>query len=383
MGSRLNFAGSLAVVFLASAPVLAAPAVPPDPLSVVQKLPAPSPHWMWINDFVFPHMADGQAILLDGDSGTFLGLLSTGYGFTRINLPRDGSIIYSPETYFSRGTRGDRTDVVTLYDPRTLTVSGEIQLPAKRASNMPMMSNSELTDDDRFLIVYNFNPAQSVSVVDTKSRRFVGEIETAGCALVYVTGPRSFFSVCADGSLLDVRLNDDGKLANQQRTAPMFDVRKDPVTEKAVRVGDTWYFVSFGGTMYPVTASGSGLKAGETWSLVSAAERQQQWRPGGLQQLAVHTSSKRLYSIMHQGPVETHKDPGKDVWVYDIAQKTRVQKIALKNLSGSIQVTRDAKPLLFSIFIDSQTTDVYDAVSGNYLRSIEHVGTTPTIMVNP
>jgi methylamine dehydrogenase heavy chain len=220
-------------------------------------------------------------------------------------------------------------------------------------------------------------------VVDTKTRKFVGEIETAGCALVYVTGARSFFSVCADGSLLDVRLNDEGKLANQQRTARMFDVARDPVTEKAVRAGDTWYFVSFGGTMYPVTSGATGLKAGETWSLVSAAERQQQWRPGGLQQLAVHPSLKRLYSIMHQGPVETHKDPGKEVWVYDLARKTRVQKIAMKNLSGSIQVTRDAKPLLFSIFIDSQTTDVYDALSGSPLRSIEHIGTTPTIMVNP
>jgi methylamine dehydrogenase heavy chain len=328
-------------------------------------------------------MSDGQALLVDGDSGKFVGLLSTGFGFARINVLRDSSLIYSPETYFSRGTRGDRTDVVSLYDPRTLTVTGEISIPAKRSSNMPMMANSEFTDDERFLLIYNFNPAQSVSVVDTKARKFVGEIETAGCALVYPTGPRSFFSICGDGTLLDVELTDDGKLAKQQRSARVFDVAKDPVTEKAVRLGDTWLFVSFDGTMYPVVASASGLKAGPKWSLVSAAERQQNWRPGGLQQLALHASSKRLYSIMHQGGPYTHKDPGKDVWVYDIDKKTRVQKIALKNPAGSIQVTRDAKPLLFSIFIESTTTDVYDALSGAHLRSIENVGTTPTIMVNP
>jgi methylamine dehydrogenase heavy chain len=383
MRRGLKYTGSVIAGFLAGAQVLAAAALPADPISVVQKLPAPSPHWMWVNDFVFPHMTDGQAILVDGDSGKYLGLLSTGFGFTRINIPRDGSVIYSPETYFSRGTRGDRSDVVTLYDPRTLSVSGEISIPAKRSSNMPMMSNSELTDDDRFLLIYNFNPAQSVSVVDTKARRFVGEIETAGCALVFPTGPRSFFSMCADGTLLDVRLNEEGKQASQKRTARMFDVANDLVTEKAVRIGSTWYFVSFSGTVHPVTASDAGISAARTWSLVSAEERQQQWRPGGLQLLAAHASLRRLYVIMHQGPVETHKDPGKDVWVYDLAKNTRVQKIPLKNLTGSIQVTRDAKPLLFSIFIDSQTTDVYDAVSGNYLRSIEHIGTTPTIMVNP
>jgi methylamine dehydrogenase heavy chain len=200
---------------------------------------------------------------------------------------------------------------------------------------------------------------------------------------VYPTGPRSFFSICGDGTLLDVKLTDAGKLASQQRSSRVFDVANDPVTEKAVRLGDTWLFVSFGGTMYPVVANATGLEARPTWSLVSAAERQQNWRPGGLQQLAVHASLKRLYSIMHQGGVDTHKNPGKEVWVYDIDKRARVQKIALKNPAGSIQVTRDAKPLLFSIFIESTTTDVYDALSGAHLRSIENVGTTPTIMVNP
>ncbi|MFX8934007.1 amine dehydrogenase large subunit, partial [Acinetobacter baumannii] len=75
-------------------------------------------------------------------------------------------MIYSPETYFSRGTRGERTDVVTLYDPAHLSVIGEISVPPKRSSNMPMLSNAQLTDDGRFLMIYNFTPAQSITVVD-------------------------------------------------------------------------------------------------------------------------------------------------------------------------------------------------------------------------
>ena len=79
-----------------------------------------SKHWVWVNDFVFPHMADGMAYLVDGDSGRYLGTLSTGYSFAHVLLARDGKLIYSPETYFARGTRGTRTDVVTLYDSGTL-----------------------------------------------------------------------------------------------------------------------------------------------------------------------------------------------------------------------------------------------------------------------
>jgi methylamine dehydrogenase heavy chain len=375
--------GGFAVLLAALQSAGMAAALPADPIGVVSTLPAASPHWVWVNDFVFPHMTDGQALLLDGDSGKFLGLLSTGFGFTRVNLARDGKLIYSPESYFSRGTRGDRTDVVTLYDPRKLAPVTEIAIPPKRSSNMPMMSNSELTDDERFLLIYNFNPAQSVTVVDTQSRKFVGEIETSGCALVYPTGPRSFFSICADGALLDVRLDDTGHAASQKRTARMFDVATDPVTEKGVRLGDTWTFVSFGGTFYTVSSTASGLAPGAKWSGLSGTERQQNWRPGGLQQLAVHAGTKRLYSVMHQGPVESHKDPGNEVWVYDLSKRSRVQRITLKNPAGSIQVTKDTKPLLFAAFIGSTTVDVYDATSGANLRSIENVGTTPTILVTP
>jgi methylamine dehydrogenase heavy chain len=349
----------------------------------VASLPVPaSKHWVWVNDFVFPHMSDGMAYLVDGDSGRYLGTLSTGYSFAHLLLSRDGKIIYSPETYFSRGTRGTRTDVVTLYDPGKLMPIGEIIIPPKRSSNLPMIANNVLTDDDRFLLIYNFNPAQSVTVVDTKLRKFVREIETPGCALVYPTGPRSFFSVCGDGSLSLAKLDDDGA-AQQQRTQPLFDLAADPVTEKPVRIGPVWYFVSFAGRIYPLNVGPEHAVVGKSWWLTTDPERKDGWRPGGVQQLAVNTRASRLYAIMHRGGVETHKDPGKDVWVFDVSTRQRVQQFALKNLASSIQLSTDEKPLLYSIFIDRTDLDIYDAASGKLLRSVDHIGTTPTVMVTP
>ncbi len=341
-----------------------------------------SKHWVWVNDFVFPHMADGMAYLIDGDSGRYLGTLSTGYGFARVVLSRDGRIIYSPETYFSRGTRGKRTDVVTLYDPGTLKVVDEIAIPPKRSSNLPMMANQVLTDDDRFLLIYNFNPAQSVTVVDTQLRKFVREVETPGCALIYPTGPRSFFSVCGDGSLSLIELDDSGA-AHLKRTQPVFDMASDPVTEKAVRSGRIWYFVSFSGQIYPLEVDAQHAVMGTTWRLTSDGERKAGWRPGGLQQLALNSQGSRLYAIMHRGGIETHKDPGKDVWVFDLSTRQRVQQFSLKNLASSIQISADQQPLLYSIFIEAPDLDIYDAASGKLLRSVAHVGTTPTIMVTP
>lgn len=352
-----------------------------DPL-VGMDLPAKSsPHWVWVNDVVFHHMADGKAFLLDGDKGTMLGMLNTGFGFNGVVLPSDRSLIYSPEIYFSRGTRGTRTDVVTVYDGRKLAPVAEIPVEAKRASSIPMLANSGLTDDDRFLLVYNFTPAQSVSVVDTKSRKFVGEVEIPGCALVYPTGPRGFFSLCNDGVALHVQLDDSGRATAKTRSAKLFDPEKDPVTEKAVRDGSTWYFVSFAGSVLPVDVSGTVPRARASWSLLDAAARKESWRPGGIQHLALHRGAKRLYSLMHVGGPDTHKDPGNEVWVYDLAAGKRVQRMPLKEIATSIAVTRDEQPLLFTAFAGAQKIEVYDARTGGHLRTIPEIGFTPMTLV--
>ncbi len=119
------------------------------------------------------------------------------------------------------------------------------------------------------------------------------------------------------------------------------------------------------------------------WWLTSEAERKAGWRPGGVQQLAVNGAKSRLYAIMHRGGIETHKDPGKDVWVFDVSTRQRVQQIALKSLASSIQLSNDAQPLLYSILIDDPNLDIYDAAAGKLLRSVAHVGTSPTLMVTP
>ena len=125
---------------------------------------------------------------------------------------------------------------------------------------MPMLAQARLTDDDRFLLIYNYTPAQSVTVVDVPARKFIGEVDTAGCALIYPTGPRGFFSLCGDGTALAVQLDDAGKAKSKTRTPKLFDAVKDPVTEKGVRAGNTWLFVTFSGEVVPIEATSAGIK---------------------------------------------------------------------------------------------------------------------------
>ena len=132
-----TFVATLAAVAAsgAIAPRTAVAALPSEVAAQTTTVTLPTPpskHWVWINDMVFDHMADGLARLVDGDTGRYLGALSTGFAFSHVVPSRDGRLIYSAETYFARGTRGARTDVVTIYDAATLGVQAEVQIPPKR-----------------------------------------------------------------------------------------------------------------------------------------------------------------------------------------------------------------------------------------------------------
>lgn len=357
----------------------AAAEVPVDTLSV-ETLGKPEPHWFWVHDVAFFNMADGRTYLYNADNGEMLGMLSTGIFYGTFETPDDYSLIYSPETYYSRHTRGERTDVVSIYDTRTLEVVDEVIVPTRRYSGMPTIGLSSLTDNNRFLTVYNFSPAQSVSVVDVESREFVGEIATPGCALTFASGPRSFMMMCANGGLMTVKLDKTGKVVSRQRSDPFFDTRADPVLDKAVRRGDIWYFVSHEGDIHEVDVSAEAPSFSDPWSLLG--ETDAGWRPGGIELLAIHPERNELAVLMHEGGADTHKLPGSEVWVYDLKSQERVRRIELAAPAVSINVTRDAEPVLLASR-GEPVIDVYDFKTGDHLRSIEGVGQTPLYIQLP
>src|SRR5215468_9800251 len=96
--------------------------------------------------------------LADLESGDLLGVIDGGWGLTTALFARRRPEIYVPETHYSRGRRGARTDVLTVYDALSLAPVGEVLLPPRRAINTLPIANATLTDDDRFALVFNMTP---------------------------------------------------------------------------------------------------------------------------------------------------------------------------------------------------------------------------------
>ena len=255
MSHRAKLVGALglAACLCAPAPRVGAD-VAPEEVGQVARLPdTVSDHWLWVPDRLFRH-----SILLDGDSGKMLGAVDSGAQITP-KAPlwsRTRNEIYNIDTIYSRGHRGERHDYLVIYDSRTLEVKGEVEIPPKAADTGTGIALVGLIDGERFAVVLNQSPGASVSVVDVEARRMVAEIQTAGCAAVFPAGPARFGMLCGDGTAITVHLKENGELDRIARSVPFFEVVADPITEKGVRDGSTWWFASFGGQLYEVDISG-------------------------------------------------------------------------------------------------------------------------------
>ena len=201
----------------------------PEPIGIIETLPEQYPdHWIMAQDLSFFHMLEGAVRVIDPSEETtgdqYKGQMTSSFiaVFEHSKVRNEHYVI---ESFFSRGGRGGkRTDLVTIYDPTSLSVSDEIEIPAKRITGMPKGTQAALIGEkERFLGVYNFTPAQSVSIVDLEKRVFVNEVATEGCGFVIPNGARSFSSICSDGSFLTSSLDTSGALTSSTRTEAMFD----------------------------------------------------------------------------------------------------------------------------------------------------------------
>lgn len=342
----------------------------------------PGSHWMWVSDLNFLSMEAGKAFLLDGDSGQVLGMLSTGYFFASAVHSSDHAVIYSPETYLSRGTRGERTDIIAVYDPQTLAPVDEIIIPPKRFSGVPVVGHTSLSSDDKFLATFNFTPAQSVSIIDAKDKKFVSEVETPGCAQVFQAGARAFNMICGDGTMLTLKLDDSGAVTTA-RSEQFFDPKKDMLDDKMDQIGGSWLFFTKSGQVHQVDMSGGEPAFAPTWPLFSPDQTADNWRLGGYQYATIHDASGELYVLVHRGDEFSHKAPGVDVWVYDIASHKRKRMISLSHPATAIRVTQDNEPLLFTADAEHSGVVVYDAKSGAHKLDIAEVGANPLLMWAP
>lgn len=343
--------------------------IPAETISVTT-LPEPRPSWFIASDGY-------TAFLVDGADGQVQGTIPrTEYTAAIVTLPSRKEA-YLVDSYYTRLVRGVRTDVLTVIDMADLTTEAEIELPAKTAT-LQIRGHIAILNDERHVVVFNMTPAQSVSVVDVVERSFVGEISTAGCAIIMPVEQRSFLMLCGDGTLQLIELGADGGEVRRQRSKTFFDVEKDAVFDHALYTGSGWLLVTHDGNVREVRGAGGQIELGEPWSMLNDEDREdgsrnEQWRPGGRQPFTLHRGTSLLYALMHKGRIDTQHHDGSEVWVFDTSRRRRVARLALPVEASNVHVSQEADPRLYVYDLDFKL-QIYDGRLLRLQRSIDETG---------
>ncbi len=352
--------------------------LPPDRIQKIETLPSKYPTtWAWLN-----YAGDRIELRNVGGDGREVKAQLQARDSATLLVADKRPEVYVADTVWSRGSRGTRTDFITVYDTRTLNAIGEIVLPGgKRALITAQEGMITFTDDQRMAVVFDFTPSSSVTIVDLVNRKVLGEVEIPGCSLVYPTGTRGFSTLCSSGSLLSVQLDAKGAVAGRSETKAFNPLDTDPLFTASTTVGGVRYFPSLHGRIQPIDMRTDEVKVLPDWPLVTAADAEGQWRPSGWQ-IVAGDEQKLLYVLMQLGAHEgTHKDPANEVWVFNTATKTRIKRLRLVRPGSSIALTHGAEPLL--LVQAGERLDVYDSREGALIRSMDLPGLRTRLQIEP
>ncbi|MCC7546693.1 MAG: DUF1513 domain-containing protein [Burkholderiales bacterium] len=316
---------------------------------------------VYVMDIAINHIADGKLHVVDGDSLGYLGVIGTGF-IGQVIQSRDRKDLYVATGYLSRGQRGERADIVEVWDADTLQFKYEIPISDKRAMALNYEGLLALSANGRWLYVQNSTPATSVTVVDMQNRKMVGEIAMPGCWAIYPvqSNPNRFASLCGDGTIATVTLDDSGNLASRANSQKMFDADADAWFMQGEQDGDLYYFVSFKGNLAAVNVAGDTARVEGTWPLVRGADTKKNWRPGGYQVLAI--ANGRIYVPMHTGGTEgSHKNPANEIWAIDLASKKRVARLPGHN-AVALEASSDGSKL-YAVDVHKMELVVFDRLA--------------------
>jgi methylamine dehydrogenase heavy chain len=189
-------------------------AVPTEPeTATVATLPAPSPKWFYVRG----GFDSAGTQIVDSTTGKMVGMVDTSRS-SDMAIDPAGKFYYVSETIWSKGNRGTRQDLLTIYDANSLKLQTEVTFPGRLIIGA-QVNNFALSEDGKSAYIFNLTPAASVNIVDLVKRKFSRNVELPGCAGLMPI-PEGLVSVCSDGSLASLNLS--GGKAEITRSAPFF-----------------------------------------------------------------------------------------------------------------------------------------------------------------
>lgn len=364
-------------------PALAETVVPEAEEPGVMTMEPPKPSWFYVRG----GWGSAGSSIFDAGTGKMVGMVSTSRD-SDMAIDPSGKFYYVAETMWSKGNRGTRQDMVSVYDSKTLKLVTEIPTPGRLIVG-GFSTNFVLTDDGKTAYDYNFDPASSVNIIDMTRRKFVRAVELPGCAGIIPNPGIGFSSLCADGTIATVAIK--GATQDITRTEPFFDAAADPIYSNTLydRKKKQVVMVSYTGLVRTATIGAKvqvsapfsiqeagGMKAADVKPLDIA------WYPGGMHPAALHRPSGTLWVLMHKGEYWTQKEGAEEIWGVDLAAKKVVKRIPVEGKPRNIQITQDDAAVIM-VNGDGNNATIIDSRTGEVKHEIKDAGGGLITVVEP
>ena len=275
----------------------------------------------------------------------YSGQLPAGFSAQMLPLPSEGEIAVA-STYYSRMYRGERTDVLEIWDKATLTFKKELVIPSIRALYAASRSSMAETLDHKFILIQNATPASSITVVDVANWKVAGEIPDPGCFGIYLfpDKPRAFGSLCGDGKMALYTIDDQGFGKFAGTSEKLFDPETDPVYMFVETHGNQFIMLSFNGNVRIVDVTGGQPKLTASFSIVDGFP--DNWRPGGYQPFAYNPKNDVLFVLMHKNGKEgSHKLVAEEIWAINVATHKVLSRSPCEAIDSLVNIPGD-KPIV-------------------------------------
>lgn len=368
----MGYGAALAVALVS--PASAESVVPEAEEATVNTLAPPTSAWFYVRG----GWGSAGSSIFDAGTGKMVGMIATSRD-SDMAIDPAGKAYYVAETIWSKGNRGTRQDIVSIYDSKTLKLVSEIPTPGRLVIG-GLKTNFVLTDDGKTAYDYNFDPASSVNVIDLVKRKFVRSIELPGCASLIPNPGVGFSALCADGTLATVAIK--GAAQDITRTEPFFDAAADPIWSNFAydRKKKQAVLLSYTG-LVRIATIGAKPTVSEPFSIQQAAGLRTAdtkpldiaWYPGGGQVMALHRPSGMLWVLMHKGEYWSHKEGAEEIWGIDLAAKKVVKRFPLEEKVSNIEITQDDAAM---IMVNSYKNDAWiiDSKTGDIKHTIKDAG---------
>ncbi len=110
--------------------------------------------------------------------------------------------------------------------------------------------------------------------------------------------------------------------------------------------------------------------------MLTEADREANWQPGGGQFWAYHAGHDLIYALMNDEGGFAHDSAGAEVWVFNRTGQRRVARLTMENKGAYLHVSQNDAALL-TVSGEDRQLHVYDIRTLTEQRTIPEVGVSP------